>query len=315
MSSDLRYHIASLAAVFLALGIGILIGAAFMGAPVVNRQTALIQRLETNVGELRRETREARRNEEALRILLPGVVAGKLTGRRILVVQSGPYADAAEKAVEALRLAGAAEAYRVALPVEAWRRQAAAVGNGEGGGAASAEELSPVAEETIAAEARRLAPLLLSAANAEALEPYRDNGTLTGDAPEGIVRHVVLIGGDAAAAPLPKSASGGNGGAESPAIRLARRRDTALIEAWQEIGATVVGAEPADAGISMMITYQNADISTIDNIDHAAGQMALPFALLGEKAAYGFKPTAERILPESMETPRPSGLTDTPAGP
>ena len=39
MSPEFRYHVASLAAVFFALGIGILIGTTFVGTRIVDRQT------------------------------------------------------------------------------------------------------------------------------------------------------------------------------------------------------------------------------------------------------------------------------------
>lgn len=299
MSSDLRFHIATLAAVFFALGIGILIGAGFVGAPVVSRQTTLIRRLEGNVNELRRETREARRNEEALQLLLPGIVQGKLTNRRVLVVQTGPYAEAVERAVEALRLAGA-QVTQIALPAGAWRQRS--VGPDAAGDDPATTAAATTAEEDIAAEARRLAPLLVSGAQGDAaLQPYRSNGRLTGDrlGSGGPMRYVALVGGAGIRKP-------GNGPAASATGEpwetvLARRRDVTLAEAWQAQGVTVVGVEPVAAELSLMRTYQNAGIATIDDIDRAAGQMALPFALLGEKGAYGVKETADRVLPESLE--------------
>ena len=63
MSTDLRFHIASLAAIFLALGLGIFVGTAFVGTPVVERQTRavvgrqnqLIQRLDATINEMKRQ--------------------------------------------------------------------------------------------------------------------------------------------------------------------------------------------------------------------------------------------------------------------
>lgn len=88
-NTDLRYHVASLSAVFLALGIGIVIGTAFVGSPLVSRQTGMLHRLETHVTELREETRERERTEEALEQLIPQAVRGALLGKRVLVVQTG----------------------------------------------------------------------------------------------------------------------------------------------------------------------------------------------------------------------------------
>lgn len=300
MSPDFRYHIASLAAVFLALGVGILVGTAFVGAPVVNRQTQLIRHLEAGVSDLRRETAERQQTEEALRILLPRVVGGTLMRKRVLVIQAGGYPDAAGEAADALRMAGAT-VERVAFPGEAWRRPA------EG-------ETAPPSDESLIAEARPLAALLVAAAN-EPLAKYRDRGLLTGDpALLGAVHLIVLVGGGSGPTTTKKSATADAAPDESVATLLARTRDLALIQAWQEQGITVVGVEPFGAEISFIRTYQSEGITTVDCIDRAAGKIALPFALMGEKGNYGMKPTADRVLPASLDQvpPTPAPSTDTP---
>jgi len=290
MSSDLRYHIASLAAVFFALGIGILIGTAFVGAPLVSRQTALIKRLEGNVGELRRETRESERNEDALRILAPGLVRGKLAGRRVLIVQLGAYPDASARAGDAARMAGASEVVQIALPTTAWGRVMETT-------ATAANQT-----ESVEAEARRLAPLLLSGSD-DALETYRRDGLLTGDTLDDKPSRLVVFagGGLFTGQANPGVASPPDGAAYE---NLAGRLDKTLAEVVQNAGAVVVGVETTGAEASAMRIYQQADIATVDCIDHAAGQIALPFALRGEKANYGLKSTADanRVLPASLQT-------------
>jgi hypothetical protein len=283
MSPDFRYHVATLSAVFLALGIGILIGTAFVGAPVVSRQTQLIRRLEDNVGELRRETRERDRQEEALRIALPAVVQGRLAGKRVLVVQAGGYPAAAEDATEALRLAGA-DVIHVSLPADGWHTS----GDDTNG------------DDAVLQAARTLAPLLTSGSEA-ALQSYREEGKLTGDAlTGGAFPLVVLVGG------APLAARNATSPDEPAANWLARTRDSALAEVWKGLGITVVGVEPFGADLSFMRTYQSAGIATIDAIDRPIGKMALPFALLGEKGNYGLKDTADRALPAALETVVPS---------
>jgi len=307
---DLRFHIASLAAVFLALGIGILIGTAFVGAPVVQRQTGLIRRLEGNVSELRKETREREQSEEALRALLPRVVHRSLAGRRVLVVQAGPYADAADAAASALTAAGATVT-RVVLPVEAWRHR-----------------LNDPAStpDALADEAHRLAPALLSATTAgegDAPASYRADGLVAGEEPNatpspeeppilappsGAAKLVVLVGG----APASGGQNGATPGAEASALlTIAQTRDAALIATWQESGATVVGVEPSHADVSFMRVYQSAGAAaTIDNIDRAVVQITLPFALLGERGNYGQKSTADRTaLPPSLSVFTPAEPT------
>ena len=49
-----------------------------------------------------------------------------------------------------------------------------------------------------------------------------------------------------------------------------------------------------------MPSFQNAGIATVDCIDLPLGQLALPFALRGEKGDYGLKATAKQPLPDSL---------------
>jgi hypothetical protein len=116
---------------------------------------------------------------------------------------------------------------------------------------------------------------------------------------------VVLVGGAFAAAPGPRrpGAAAAAPDATEGVLTLVRQRDLAMAASWQEAGATVVGVESLGADLSFMRIYQSGGLATIDNIDRAAGQIALPFALRGEKAAYGMKPTADRVLPLSLERP------------
>lgn len=107
MTADFRYHVASLAAVFLALGIGILIGTGFVGTTVVRQQTATMNRLSANYAELRKETHEREQTERTLMEAVPHLVKNLLQNQRVLVVQTETGREAAEQATKALELAGA----------------------------------------------------------------------------------------------------------------------------------------------------------------------------------------------------------------
>lgn len=332
-SDDLRLHITSLAAVFLALGIGIFIGTAFVGAPVVERQMRGLNRtLNTKLDELGRRTEEAEKNEEALRALLPGLVGRKLAGRNVLVIRLGDYPDAARAAEESLVLAGAHVAV-LDLPGEAWRRRAEEAGVA----AASAfddDENSDVnaGGDTLARDLDVVLAALTTGPNSggagaqtNAVAGLRRGGLLGGDLPAvAPPRLVVLVGGTTAppdvpnrgtpAAPAPPSPREQKQQAEASAradiVDALHRR---LIERLRAAGATVVGAEPLGADVSSLRAGREADIATVDNVDRAAGQIALTFALLGETAAYGIKPGAERVLPASLARAPSDDLAPPPA--
>ena len=280
---DLRYHVASLSAVFLSLGIGIVIGTAFVGSPLVAKQTGMLHRLETHVTQLREESRERERTEEALTQLLPQTVSGVLKGTRVLLVQTGSYPDAIGAARESLELAGAVVA-TVTLPPDAWR------------GRLGKPDITPEAME---AEARQLAPIL--ATGAPVPQPYREGGLVTGKETGGVVRLVVLVGGEK---------TGGD-------TALLAHRDAPLIAEWKDAGLTVVAVEPRTVEVSYLPTYRTLDISTIDAVDYTAGKIALPFALIAkDRGTFGYRADAERVLPETAGlAPSPTPLpSPTPMG-
>ncbi|MGC4042848.1 MAG: copper transporter [Armatimonas sp.] len=122
MSPDFRYHVASLASVFLALGIGIAAGTWVVGSPFVERMEKRVQSQETQIKELDLRARGQEGNEEALKLLLPRLVNRQLAGLETLVIQLGDGVDdgaAADSAVEAIEKAGGST-HRVVLPDGAW---------------------------------------------------------------------------------------------------------------------------------------------------------------------------------------------------
>jgi hypothetical protein len=58
------------------------------------------------------------------------------------------------------------------------------------------------------------------------------------------------------------------------------------------VGVELRGSEP-----SQVPWYQGRNISSVDDLDSAAGQAALIYALAGAKGSFGIKPTAESLLP------------------
>jgi Copper transport outer membrane protein, MctB len=109
---DLRYHVASLAAVFLALVLGIVIGAAISDPGLADR--AENQRLEDTVDGLRGDLAEAElraRQAEAARAhaaaSYEAVVHDRLTGDHVLIVSVGARDERTAEAEIAVRDAGA----------------------------------------------------------------------------------------------------------------------------------------------------------------------------------------------------------------
>lgn len=118
MILDMRYHLASLVAVFLALGLGILTGTSISSdSRILREQAALIDNIERQLGQLRGDrdtlTVALERAEADLALLktfsgevLPSLVKDKLAGLKVAVVNfdSDPNADSVE---DVLQFAGA----------------------------------------------------------------------------------------------------------------------------------------------------------------------------------------------------------------
>lgn len=126
---DIKYHVVSLVAVFLALGVGIIVGSNsnLIGTnTMIDRQNAIISRLEENYKEMRQEMKETKaflgETSEYVRTLetktLPVLLEGKLEGFRFGVVNVGtfpPDIRPTDAVVEALKGAGAVNAFVLAI--------------------------------------------------------------------------------------------------------------------------------------------------------------------------------------------------------
>jgi len=94
---DLRYHVASLAAVFVALVIGILVGVAMSGKVDDAEKQALksdVNRLEAQLNAASEGRAKVSREHTALRAFIknayPMLIANRLQGKRVAVLFVGP---------------------------------------------------------------------------------------------------------------------------------------------------------------------------------------------------------------------------------
>lgn len=90
---DFRYHALSLVAVFLALGIGIVLGVTVGDSLVSDADRNLRDSLRGDVTEARQEVRDEQtlgtKRDDVIEELAPEVAAGRLAGRRIALVSLG----------------------------------------------------------------------------------------------------------------------------------------------------------------------------------------------------------------------------------
>ncbi len=286
MIIDYKYHIASLVAVFLALGIGILIGSTLLGNDaLVEYQKQVTDRLESQLQSLREanEAIQARANTLELdasihkqfeKRVLPALVAGRLAGKKFAVVELNNYGYPPEL-IEVLEKAGGevTSVTAVKTPLNDSKLLAELVGELQWQGTADEKLVTKLATE--------IACGIVSGENRELFQYLQKRELVRTNGQFGIpVDGVIIVGGD------------------YKETKRDLQFDLALIDYFKELNITVLGVEETDVAYSTMKDYQRKQISTVDNIDTAPGQLAVVLALSGQPGNYGIKPSARMLLPE-----------------
>jgi len=88
--------------------------------------------------------------------------------------------------------------------------------------------------------------------------------------------------------------------------------DVPLIKNLTALGIAVVGVESADAPNSYIELYKKQKISTVDNVDTVIGQTSLVLVLTGKQGNFGIKGTADSLMPVAGEEAKSEDIhTDT----
>ena len=286
---DLRYHIVSIVAVFLALGMGILIGSSIVSDDLmVTQQQKIIDRLEEQFSTLREhENNLLAENAGQSRIIgnyenfsqgmLTPIVKDRLQGRNLAVVVSGDQ-EIPANLINSLTIAGANV-----------NSQTVVLSNINMKDAGLREKLIKfyALDQAVASDVLRqrvavsVGLLLTNKLSLEAQKFLEDNNLIkTSGIYMSPVDTVILIGGtDKLSTSFPESF------------------DTSLINTLMSEGKALVGVESSKVKFSYMSSYQKYNMTTIDNIDLSLGQISLVLAMTGEPGDYGTKSTATKFMP------------------
>lgn len=284
---DMRYHIASLVAVFFALAIGILLGTVIGNKGViVEQQQSLVKRIESNLAELRAENRmlkeELADQNSFEKQIAPLAIKDRLVGKNIVVIATAKFdGEVLESIQENIKKAGAT-VYRIEVKDDFKVTDK------------TIEELQPYFEGT------------LNESNARELILKRMSIELTpepGPVPEEKepfilqLKNMDLIETDLALngpiAPIDAAVIlGGSNTDQDP-----QKTDLHLINQLKASSLRVIGVETTDCKKSYIEAYQHAGIPTIDNINQPMGIITMVFVLTGIDGDYGVKDSAERLMP------------------
>ncbi|MGE5422784.1 MAG: copper transporter [Ignavibacteriales bacterium] len=286
---DIRYHIATLVAVFLALAVGILIGSTFIDSDMlVDQQKKMISQLESQFTELRQRESEltsenrftnqvAQYYEQYSQTVSIPVIKNRLAGNSVAIIVTGGQ-EMPKGFVNSLSLAGAnVTSTTVFLSAMTLDDENLSVKVCDFYGA----DKGTPPDELRKMIALNVSTIISKGEDAEAREFLQKNNLVTfSGAFTSDIKTVVLIGGS-----------------EDVNMYFPTSVDAWLVRGLQTNSKTVVGCETSRVKYSYMPQYQQFDISTIDDIDITPGQVALIRSLEGEIGDYGVKKTAKKFMP------------------
>ena|SRR5919109_1253012 len=290
---DLRYHVASLAAVFLALVIGILVGVGISG-PVDKGKTGLLEEevasLRKQLDESSQQSTDVSRERQAARTFInetyPALVRNRLRGKQVAVVFVGSVDGGTRSAVSrALTEAGALQLRLRALkvPIDVRQVQGALTAQPAAAGLVGRSQLESLGrvlgEELVLGGETPLWDSLT-----DALVEERVGG---GKAP---ADGVVLV---RTVAPQRAGTS---------------RFLLGLYSGLASAGRPAVGVEQTDATTSATKVFSKAGLSTVDDVDTPVGRLALVLLLAGASPGqYGVKDSAGDGALPPLPSPTASG--------
>jgi hypothetical protein len=284
MGYSARYHATSLIAVFLALAIGILIGAEFGGDTLSNTRKDLEHSLTGNLEDARERAEdlsaELGRADEFSSRVYPVLVRDQLRGRRIGLIAYGDLPGDVLGAIEEALAPTGARLVGVGVVRE------------------------PVDTRGLVGD--------LAKTRFASLARDSDTQTALG---VGLGRQLVRGGTlvELVRGHLFSRASGNFGALDAVIVVRDQPQDmgpvqrsvVGRIESGLASGITgthtpAVGVESSGAESSSVSFFTSNDLSSVDDVDLVAGQLATVFALLGAEGSFGVKGSADRLLPDLL---------------
>ena len=290
MGYSARYHAYSLIAVFIALAIGILIGAGFGQDVVSNTSESLQNSLEGDLNEARAErdaiARELDQAQQFSDAVYPALVDGRLAGDRIGVIALGGLQPDLSDDVEAALGPTGATLSEVAVVREppdtgalADQLQGTKFARLERDPDAL-EDLGRVAGRQLVTGGRLFDQIREQLLNRSSGRAARLDGVIVvRDAPEDL---------------------------DEPEQTALDRLEAGLLDGVRAAGRPVVGVEQSDTDPSSVPLFESHDVPTSDSVDFVSGRVAAVFVLLGADGNFGTKDTADQLLPDLLVPTTPS---------
>jgi hypothetical protein len=285
---DFRYHALSLAAVLLALVIGLLLGVAIGDAGLVssaekNLRNSLQSRLNHARAQISQQQDQINFRNQLENQIYPGLVAQRLAGKRIGLIFLGQPSDA----VNAL--------LRTALDPTGGQLVLVAVIREPPDLASLAAQATPGRYSALATDPSLVRPFGVRMG----AQLVRDGTLIQRE------RGSLMSTFNGNLQPLDGVVVMKNSGALNPNdAQTINNFESGLTSGLARSGSVpVVGVETTSTNPSQIGWYKQQNLASVDDIDDLAGRTALIYELGGAKGTYGVKPSAQGLLPNIVGAP------------
>ena len=305
---DFRYHLVSLISVFLALAVGVVLGAGplqnSLGTALNDQVTAL--RENRNATQAKLEQTETAVNErdsyitQAASGLLPGTLASKNVA---MVLLPDAKAEDADAIAAQLKNAGATVTGRVSLTstwVDLSRENYRSTFSGQVQGhldSTTSKDANGILGEALAKaltandDSSRVLMDMLSVTVDKSGTPFIS----VDSTPTAAAEMIVVVG------PRPQASSGKGATVEASPGEDPKAWAKALEGTAGRAPTVVVGSADGDGGVVGIIRSEKAKVTTIDSVGQIAASVSTPLALASTRAGttghYGFDKGAEAVMP------------------
>lgn len=305
---DFRYHLVSLISVFLALAVGVVLGAGplqnSLGTALNDQVTAL--RENRNATQAKLEQTETAVNErdsyitQAASGLLPGTLASKNVA---MVLLPDAKAEDADAIAAQLKNAGATVTGRVSLTstwVDLSRENYRSTFSGQVQGhlgSTNSKDANGILGEALAKaltandDSSRVLLDMLSVTVDKSGTPFIS----VDSTPTAAAEMIVVVG------PRPQASSGKGATVEASPGEDPKAWAKALEGTAGRAPTVVVGSADGDGGVVGIIRSEKAKVTTIDSVGQIAASVSTPLALASTRAGttghYGFDKGAEAVMP------------------
>ena len=305
---DFRYHLVSLISVFLALAVGVVLGAGplqnSLGTALNDQVTAL--RENRNATQAKLEQTETAVNErdsyitQAATSLLPGTLASKNVA---MVLLPDAKAEDADAIAAQLKNAGATVTGRVSLTstwVDLSRENYRSTFSGQVQGhlgSTNSKDANGILGEALAKaltandDSSRVLMDMLSVTVDKSGTPFIS----VDSTPTAAAEMIVVVG------PPPQASSGKGATVEASPGEDPKAWAKALEGTAGRAPTVVVGSADGDGGVVGIIRSEKAKVTTVDSVGQIAASVSTPLALASTRAGttghYGFDKGAEAVMP------------------